>query len=60
MTEAPLMPKATAVWLVEKHVADVDQIAEILQIASARGQKASPTAKSPPASRAMTRSPPGN
>jgi hypothetical protein len=54
MSDAPLMPKATAVWLVENTSLTFDQIAEFCKLHPLE-VKGSPTAKWRPASRVTTR-----
>lgn len=56
MSNAPLMPKATAVWLVENTSLTFEQIANFCKLHPWKS-KASRTEKWPPGSRDMIRSP---
>jgi hypothetical protein len=59
MSNAPLMPKATAVWLVDNTALTFDQVADFTKMHPLRSAP-SPTATPPRASRAWTRFRPAN
>lgn len=56
MSNAPLMPKATAVWLLDNTALTFDQVADFTKMHPSRSAR-SPTATPPRASRAWIRSP---
>ena len=59
MSNAPLMPKATAVWLVDNTALTFDQVADFTKMHPLEVRR-SPTATPPRASRAWTRFRPAN